>query len=156
MRKKQEARGREAEKQRSREAERQRGRNMEEDKFEKKQVRTYRDLNVYQLSFELAMNVYRITKDFPSEERYSLVDQMRRSARSIPANLAEGWAKRKYENVFKRHLYDCIGSCEEIKVWLEFALKCSYLDENRYEDLRGKYAEVGAMLSSLVDKWQTF
>lgn len=69
---------------------------MEENKFEKRQVRTYRDLNVYQLSFELAMEVYRITKGFPTEERYGLVDQMRRSARSIPANLAEGWAQTPF------------------------------------------------------------
>ena len=123
---------------------------------EKTVDRTYRDLNVYDQSFELAMEIHKLTNGFPVEERYSLTDQMRRAARSIPANLAEGWAKRKYENVFKRHLYDCIGSYEEIKVWLEFALKCEYINHDTYENFRGGYAEVSAMLSSLVNRWRTF
>lgn len=86
-------------------------------------IKTYKDLDVYQLSFELSMELFRITKDFPSEERYNLTDQIRRAARSIPSNLAEGWAKRKYERVFRRHLMDCIGSCEETKVCLDFSLE---------------------------------
>lgn len=122
----------------------------------KKQVRTYRDLNVYQQSLDLALEIFKISARFPVEEKYSLIDQIRRAARSIPTNLAEGWAKRKYINVFRRHLYDCIGSCEEVKVWLEIAVQCQYLDEGRCEDLRGRYAEVGAMLSRLVDTWRNF
>lgn len=136
---------------RSRETERQ-----EAEKFIKKPVKTYRDLNVYQQSFKLAMDVYHITKEFPKDERYSLTNQMRRTARSIPANLAEGWAKRNHEKIFKRHLYDSIGSCEEMKVWLEFACQCNFLSETKYMEIQGKYAEIGAMLTSLVDKWQTF
>ena len=124
--------------------------------MEKKKIKTYRDLNVYELSFELAMEMFRISAKFPKEERYGLADQMKRASRSIPANLAEGWAKRKFENIFKRHLLDCIGSCEEMKVWLEFALKCNYLNQKDYDDFIGKYSKVGAMLSSLLDKWQTF
>ncbi len=126
------------------------------EKFEKRQVRTYRVLNVYRESFELAMEIFKITSKFPTEERYTLTDQIRRAARSIPANLAEGWAKRNYENIFKRHLYDSIGSCEEVKVWIEFAWKCGYLTKDQNETLLKGYAGVGAMLASLVERWQTF
>lgn len=123
---------------------------------EKQKIKTYKDLNVYQQSFDLAMELFNLTANFPRNEQYSLTDQIRRAARSIPTNLAEGWAKRKYENVFKRHLYDCIGSAEEIKVWLDIALKCNYISEKLHEIFRGKYAEVGAMLTSLTRKWTTF
>ncbi len=81
-------------------------------------VRSYEDLKVFQLSYKLATEIFWLTKDFPKEEIYSLTDQMRRSSRSIPVNIAEAWAKRKYENVFKRHLIDSVGSCDETKVWL--------------------------------------
>ncbi|MBI5299301.1 MAG: four helix bundle protein [Deltaproteobacteria bacterium] len=146
---------REAKMQRSREeAEKQRGREVT--KFEKKPIKTYRDLNVYQQSFHLALEIYQITTTFPEEERYSLVDQMRRASRSIPANLAEGWAKRRHEKIFKRHLVDCLGSCEEMKIWLEFGMKFNYIEEDKYTKLTGKYAEIGAMLSSLAQKWQIF
>lgn len=124
--------------------------------IERDVIRTYQDFQVYKDSFSLAMEIFRITALFPKEERYSLVDQMRRAARSIPANLAEGWAKRKYESVFKKHLYDCVGSCEEMKVWLDFALECGYIDAVKYSELKNRYGKVGAMLFGLIDKWQTF
>ena len=122
--------------------------------MEKKVVRTYRDLNVYQQSFELAMAIFEITKAFPAEERYGLTDQVRRSSRSIPSNLAEGWAKRKYPNVFRRHLFDAIGSCEEVKVWLDFAFRCQYIGKEKQTELQGQYAQVGAMLFSLENNWK--
>lgn len=95
-------------------------------------VKTYRDLNVYQLSYSLAMKLFEITKKFPKEETYSLTDQIRRSSRSTPVNIAEGWTKRKYENVFIRHLIDSNGSCEETKVWLDFARDCQYIDTREH------------------------
>jgi len=122
----------------------------------KKRVVTYRDFNVYRQSFDLAMEIFHETKHFPRAEQYSLIDQIRRAARSVPANIAEGWAKRKYENVFKRHIYDAMGSCEEVRVWLEFALECQYMDDTIFVRLNKKCSEVGAMLSSLANKWQTF
>ncbi|MFH1799777.1 MAG: four helix bundle protein [Candidatus Omnitrophota bacterium] len=123
---------------------------------EKKPVKTYRDLNVYKQSFEMAFQVFCATKEFPAEERYGLTDQVRRAARSIPTNIAEGWAKRKYENVFKRHLLDSVGSCEEVKVWLEMAHRCGYLDKARCADLLLSYAEIGSMLSSLLERWKSY
>ena len=119
-------------------------------------VRSYEDLKVFQLSYKLAMEVFWLTKHFPKEEIYSLTDQVRRSSRSIPVNIVEGWAKRKYENVFKRHLIDSVGSCDETKVWLKFSLDCKYIDEDRHNYLLEQYEEVGKMLRSLHDNWQTF
>jgi len=128
---------------------------MNEDKV-KNIVRTYRDLNVYQLSYTLAMKLFELAKRFPKEETYSLTDQIRRASRSISVNIAEGWAKRKYENVFIRHLIDSNGSCEETKVWLDFARDCAYLDTRGHKYLFERYNEVGAMLNSLIKNWQTF
>lgn len=121
---------------------------MNEDRV-KNIVKTYRDLNVYQLSYMLAMKLFELAKKFPKEETYSLTDQIRRASRSISVNIAEGWAKRKYENVFMRHLIDSNGSCEETKVWLDFARDCAYLDTREYKDIFERYNEVGAMLNSL-------
>ena len=103
--------------------------------YEKKTVKTYKDLNVFQQSYQLAMQIFEITKNFPKEEMYSLTDQIRRSSRSIPVNIVEGWAKRKYENVFLRHLNDSNGSCEETKIWLDFSKDCRYIGTNEYNKL---------------------
>lgn len=129
---------------------------QETKRYEKPKVQTYRDLIVYQKSFTLAMDAFRFTTGFPKEERYGLTDQLRRAARSIPANIAEGWAKRKFENIFKRHLLDAIGSCEEVKVWLEMAKECQYVTEEVYEKHINHCNEIGAMLQSLMEKWQSF
>ena len=122
----------------------------------KKTIKTYKDLNVYQLSYQLAMEIFVISKRFPKEENYSLTIQIRKSSRSVPANIGEGWAKRKYENVFIRHLNDSNGSCEETKIWLDFAKDCKYITDLEYQNLTKKYNETGAMLNSLMNKWQTF
>jgi len=124
--------------------------------MEKKKVKTYRDLIIYTRSFDLAMNVFRLTAEFPKEERYALIDQMRRSSRSIPANIAEGWAKRRFENIFKKHLLDSIGSCEELIVWLDFARDCNYINSEIHNEYSEQYNEVGKMLSSLLNNWHTY
>ncbi len=80
------------------------------------------DLEVYRLAFDLAMEVFELTKKFPKEEKYSLTDQIRRSSRSVPINIREGFAKRRYENLFIRHLNDAMGSSEETRGWLDFRL----------------------------------
>lgn len=124
--------------------------------MQEKKIKTCRDLIVYTKSFESAMDIFRLTSKFPKEERYSLIDQMRRSSRSIPANIAEGWAKRRFENVFKRHLLDSIGSCEEVKVWLDFANKCEYINEAIYQERYESYDEIGKMLWALLNNWRTY
>lgn len=119
-------------------------------------IRSPEDLKVYQLSYTLAMKVFGLTKHFPREELFSLTDQIRRSSRSVTANIVEGWAKRRYENVFKKHLSDSLGSCSETKLWLKFAFDCEYLREFDFNDLITRYDEVGRMLHGLIESWRTF
>ena len=114
------------------------------------------DLNVYNLSFDMAMKIFKATGKFPKEEQYSLVDQIRRSTRSISANIREGFAKRKYKDVFVRHLNDALGSSEETLTWLDFAYKCGYLTKDEVEPLKKEYKKVGAMLYKLMNSWQKF
>jgi four helix bundle protein len=90
-------------------------------------IKGCKDIKVYQLAYKLAMEIFEITKRFPKEGIYSLVDQMRRSSRSVAINIREGFAKRKYENVFIRHLSDSIGFSEETRGWLDFSLDCEYI-----------------------------
>lgn len=122
----------------------------------RKVIRTYKDLEVYRLSYELAMEVFWLTQRFPKEETFRLVSQIRDSSRSVPGNVAEGWAKRRYENVFKRHLTDAVGSCDETKVWLDFSLDCSYVSAQDHDRLMDAYDEVGRMLNGLSEKWHTY
>ena len=114
------------------------------------------DLNVYQLAPRLAMKIFHLTNKFPKEEKYSLVDQVRRSSRSIATNIAEGWGKRHYKELFKRHLIDSIGSLEETKSWLLFALDCKYLSQQVYRELLMNSEELGAKLFRLHDNWKAF
>ena len=99
-----------------------------------KGYRGYRDLRVYQMAYQLAVDIYQVTKTFPKEEKYSLTDQIRRSSRSVPANLAEAWKKRRYEKAFISKLVDCAGEAGETEVWLDFSKDFSYLTEDRYQD----------------------
>jgi len=93
----------------------------------RQQIRSHRDLDVFNLAYTLAMEVFRLTARFPREERYALTDQMRRSSRSVCGNIVEGFAKRRYEAVFKNALNDSLGESEETKLWLDFALDCNYI-----------------------------
>ncbi len=119
-------------------------------------IRTYEDLIVFQRSYQLAMDIFWLSKEFPSDEIYSLTNQIRRSSRSIAVNIAEGWSKRKYENIFLRHLVDSTGSCDETKVWLKFSMDCQYISKERFNTFIDQYKEVGAMLHSLQNRWQTY
>ena len=122
----------------------------------KSPIITYKNLEVFQLSYQLAMEIFWITKSFPKEEKYSLTGQVLESSRSVPANIAEGYAKRRYENVFKRHLNDALGSCDETMVWLDFAKDCKYLLEEKHKDLIERYEEVGAKIFRLMENWKTY
>ena len=119
-------------------------------------IQSYKDLQVFQLSYELAMELFWLTKKFPKEELYSLTDQIRRSSRSVTANIVEGWSKRRYENVFKRHLLDAIGSLDETKVWLCFAADCKYLTGDEHKALTGRFEELGKMRHRLFENWKTY
>lgn len=90
-------------------------------------LKSYRELRVYQTALETAMKIFEASKAFPREERFSLVDQIRRSSRSVCSNLAEAWRKRRYEAHFVSKLTDAESEAEETRVWLEFATRCGYL-----------------------------
>ena len=109
------------------------------------------DLDVFNLSYNFAMDIFRITRKFPKEETYSLTDQIIRSSRSISANIAEGFGKRVYENEFKRHLIYAMGTLEETKVWLLFAKDCGYIKIEFYDGFCLKYDEIGAKLYKLFE-----
>lgn len=119
-------------------------------------IKSVKDLKVYQMAYQLAAEVFEITKKFPKEETYSLTDQMRRSSRSVAINIREGYAKRKYEQVFIRHLNDSLGSSEETRGWLDFAKDCMYITKDEHENLDDGYDEVTAMLYRLMKNWQSF
>ena len=124
--------------------------------MEKKPVKSVNDLTVYSLSYELALEVFELSKSFPKEELYSLTDQLKRASRSVPANIREGFAKRRYCNIFRNHLITAIGSCEETMTWLDFAQDFSFLQKEKAESLKNKYREVGAMLFSMISKWKSY
>lgn len=118
--------------------------------------RGYRDLNVYQMAYQLAVDIHEVTKTFPKEEKYSLTDQIRRSSRSVPANLSEAWKKRIYKKAFISKLIDCAGEAGETEVWLDFSKDFGYLDEAKYHKLIKEYDEVNRMLFGMVDKADKF
>jgi len=102
------------------------------------------------------MEIFEITKKFPKEERYSMVDQIRRASRSVCANLSEAWRKRKYKAVFINKLTDCTQEAAETQTWLEFALKCKYITKEIFEKLDEQYEHVYAMLITMERKAETF
>jgi len=108
-------------------------------------IKTHRDLDVYQMAFEAAMRIFELTKGFPREETYSLTDQIRRSSRSVCSNISEAWRKRRYEAAFVSKLNDAEAEAAETQVWLDFSLKCKYLDavvgrevDSAYDNILGK------------------
>jgi four helix bundle protein len=119
-------------------------------------IKSYKDLNVYNLSYELAMDIFWMTRDFPKEEVYSLTSQVVRSSRSISSNITEGWAKREYENYFKQHLIHALGSNAETENWLRFAKDCNYVSDYEVEKINSKLDQTGKMLTKLHQNWKTF
>ncbi len=115
----------------------------------KKDLKHFRDLEVYQRTFAAAMRIFEVTKKFPAEERYSLVDQVRRASRSVCSNLAEGWRKRRYIAVFKNKISDSMQEASESQCWLEFALACKYVEPGIFHELDNEYEQIIAMLNSM-------
>jgi len=110
-------------------------------------ARVHRDLDVYQRAFDLAMRIFELSTMFPKEETYSLTNQIRRSSRSVCANLAEAWRKRRYEKAFIAKLSECECEAAETQVWIEFAVKCEYVDREYGNQL---YREYNRLIGSLV------
>lgn len=119
-------------------------------------VKHFRELKVYSLARDIANSIYEMSKAFPSEERYGLTSQIRRSSRSVCANLAEAWRRRRYRAAFIAKLNDCESECSETQVWLEFAKDCGYMDKETFENLDEKCEQVIGMLVNMInhsDKW---
>ena len=129
---------------------------MIDDGRRKKRINSVRDLEVYKLAFDSAMEIYEISKGFPAEEKYSLTDQVRRASRSICANLAEGWRKRRYKAVFVNKITDSSQEAAETQTWLEFALACKYIDKKAFDKFHEKYEHIFAMLITMERKADTF
>ena len=119
-------------------------------------VRSFRDLRVYASAVELRREVFRDPRAWPKEERYSLTDQVRRSSRSVGANIAEAWSKRRYPKHFVAKLTDTHGEAEETGVWLDTALECGYLEDETHAKLRDLARSAAGGLASMIrsaDKW---
>ena len=119
-------------------------------------VKSHKELKVWQRAMDVAMAVFELTKSFPSDERFSLTDQIRRSTRSIATNIAEGWRKRRYVASFRNKLNDCEGEAAESQTLVELALRCGYWSPETAERLDQELEEIMAMLASMVrdaDKW---
>ena len=118
--------------------------------------RGYRDLKVYKLAYTLAMHIFNVTKSFPPEEKYSLTDQIRKSSRSVAANIAEAWKRRHYPKMFISKTIDSASEAAETEVWLDFSRDCGYLDKSTYNELMEGYDEVNRMLFGMVMKPDRF
>jgi four helix bundle protein len=117
---------------------------------------SFRDLAVYQKSRAVAKKIFRLSKSFPKEEMYSLTDQVRRSSRSIGAQIAEAWAKRRYERHFVSKLTDGDGEQQETQHWIETAFDCEYLAQSQADTLNDELQEIGRMLQGMINKAEQF
>jgi four helix bundle protein len=115
------------------------------------QIKSAKDLIVYQKAYALAMKIFVESKGFPLEEKYSLTDQIRRSSRSVCTNVREAWAKRRYVAHFVSKLTDADGENGETETWLDFALDCGYVSQGDHAILTGRCHEIGAMLGSMIN-----
>src|SRR6266403_4829906 len=120
------------------------------------QIRSATDLIVYQKAYALAMDIFKVSKRFPVEEKYSLIDQIRRSSRSVCTNLREAWAKRRYEAHFVSKLTAADGENGETETWFDFAYDCSYLSRGDHAIFTEKCHEVGAMLGKMINDPSSF
>lgn len=119
-------------------------------------VKSHRGLDVYKIAFNTALEIFDVSKSFPKEEKYSLTDQIRRSSRSVCANIAEGYRKRRYEKSFVSKLSDSEAEAGETQVWLEFALAHGYISKNLFDQLFDKYEHIISMLVKMQNnakKW---
>jgi four helix bundle protein len=120
------------------------------------QYRGFRDLKVYQLSYQLALEIFEITKGYPKEELYSLTNQIRRSSRSTPSNIAEAWRRRRYPKSFVNKLTDSLTEESETEVWLDFSKDLKYISKEKHSYFLEKYNEVARMLSAMIDSPKKF
>ena len=117
---------------------------------------TYKDLLAYKKGYELAMQIFEVSKTFPPEEKYSLTDQIRRSSRSVCTNIAEAYKRRRYKDYFISKLNDSETENTETEVWLDFSIDCSYINKEEYETLLNLNTEVGKLLWFMIQNPEKF
>ena len=119
-------------------------------------VQSFRELEVYGAAFKFQRHVFEVSKKWPGDERFALTDQIRRSSRSIGANLSESWAKRRYPAHFLSKLADADGELQETTHWLDTALACGYLAQNNHSVLSAASSSIGKMLGSMISQHESF
>ncbi len=121
-----------------------------------KEYKGFRDLKVYKLSYQLAVEIHNETNAFPKEEKFALIDQIRRSTRAVPAIISEAWSRRRYPKSFVSKLIEADGEASETTVWLDFAKDFAYLEIEQYKYFMEKYDEVSRMLYSMINQPEKF
>lgn len=119
--------------------------------MERKPIQSHRDLEVYQMAFQAAMKVFKLSKSFPTDERYALTDQIRRSSRAVCANLSEAWRKRRYEGSFVAKLSDAEAEASETQTWLEFTVECGTLASETTRELYQTYNHILGKLVNMIN-----
>jgi len=119
-------------------------------------VKSFRDLEVYKIAYELSIEIFELTKSFPKEELYSLSDQIRRSSRSVGAQIAEAWTKRRYEKHFISKLTDADGEQQETLHWTYTCFDCGYISEEQKKTLEQKLQSIGKMINVMISKSDSF
>lgn len=114
-------------------------------------IKSHKDLRVYQMAFDAAMQIFELSKKFPPEEKYSLTDQIRRSSRSVCANLAEAWRKRRYKAAFIAKLSDSEAEAAETQTWIEFAVRCNYINVEIGRELYGIYNQILGSIVNMIN-----
>ena len=129
---------------------------MKNERRNPSRINSAKDLEVYKKAYELAMQIFEISKSWPKEETYSLTNQIRRSSRSVCGNLREAWSKRRYEAHFISKLTDSDGENSETETWLDFARSCEYLNKEHHRKLVNECHSIGAMLGSMIKNAEYF
>lgn len=119
-------------------------------------INSFKELKVYQKAFQLAMEIFEMTKTFPKDEKFALTDQIRRSSRSVTSNIAEAWAKKRYTKHFVSKLTDSLGEEYETEVWLDYSFKCNYIKQEEHNYLVLNCTEVCKMLNAMINHPEKF
>ncbi len=119
-------------------------------------IHTVRDLDVFNLGYSLSMHLVPVWRKFPDDERYDLRSQIRRSSRGVSGAIVEGFAKRRHGNVFKNQLNDALGSSDETKLWLNYALDHDYISPEMHRIPTIGYEQLGGMIWNLMSNWRDF
>jgi four helix bundle protein len=119
-------------------------------------IKGFRELDVYKLAREQASTIFILSKSFPTDEKYSLTDQIRRSSRAVNAMIAEAWARRKYPAAFVNKIGEAMGEAMETQAWLDHALNCEYLDQKQHRSLDDAWQRIGAMLNRMIQRADDF